>query len=91
MPRTSERMRIVQMLEILAIYQELFPEDGGSNNVFSERFFDDTNAAELLASVNASRYLVLRILVPKNRYWLEEGLARLDEKGFRQQMSVSRE
>jgi hypothetical protein len=70
-------------LEILALYQEFNPEsceDGGQVNI---------NAAKMLVQVSASRYLAPRIHLPRNRYWLEEGLAMLYEKGFRQQIRVS--
>ena len=96
MPRFSERMHIIQELESIALFYELF-KDSDEENESSEEdeednfgIIDFSSPAELLAVISTTRYLKHRLPVPKSRNWLEDVLPFLDDNRFRQQMRVSR-
>jgi DDE superfamily endonuclease len=92
MPQTSQRRRLVQLLEISALFKEVFDSDseGDDTDTSDDDLFLD-NPTDLLGLVSASRYLSPRPRMATTYYWLEEGLDSLDDKRYRHQFRISRE
>src|SRR5262249_3703715 len=92
MPRTSERANLVQHLEHMALYKELF-EDSSDDDVDEDDLgivIDWSTPVEMLAVIKKTRYLESRLPVPKSNHWVEEILPNLDDNRYRQQIRVSR-
>src|SRR5579864_322138 len=97
MPHTSEKSVIIQTLEYMAFFEEIWPDeeltsDSNSESSTDEEGIDDiTSPSFLLPYIAANRYLNSRVSVPKSHHFVDFILPNLDEERFKAEMRVSRE
>lgn len=87
MPRTSQRIRIIQYLVAKTVWANSFQE---SSYIEDTGLINEETPEELLAFIYTKRYLEPRTPVPKSHEWCESVLPKYDDTRFRQIMRISR-